>query len=750
MPTATTSLVLDSSGSMAVAEGSKEPPELPVLLVHGLKAHGNQESDWIKGHWVWKDRTAKPEEKDFTKKFKAKFENIGGSGTEWAVYKEVQSPGGVFDSAKVYMLDYSGYHNAEGHLKPTAGILSRAIDLVEKDAGVSDVYVVGHSMGGLLTRAVMKGLAVDPKFYDSQDFEQPRDDIYGFTTIDTPHQGHVWAGVRGFAVHAEGDLDSTSDFMKALNTVPSIMDEDPYCSVVVGEAVGWPIKGDGLLPAPEQIPIVGTVPSATVIKSFPVLHGWGLIGPSKQDYKDYKTAQESKPVRDWTVEKYREAAAAYKTEHSGIKIDAAKGAARTVCSILEGAAWFGAGSVGVGLVSFNEDAHSIEEPTSDYSKVRDAISGLQADGSTNLVRAIEAGAAQLEGATGSRTLILLSDGMDEEDNTPDQIRSAAQMVRDSGIDIYTIGFGTPGTDIDEDLLKDIAGSASRYSYADPSSLIALAGSFIFSQVAATQPVLGNFEGAVAQGATSEAGVFDVPTKNGVLQAILYWPGSVLEMQLKDPAGAVVASGYPGLKVVRDTVPAQLFVENAKPGTWTMSVFGKETSMEQEPYYALTSFQETSATPTVSGGGGSAYGGGPEILMFVIALGVVGSIGVLVLGRNRSTEESSAASSPLDSADLDRFALRVGPAVFPLKRGVLSVGRASDNDLVLEDPEVSRHHAVLVVSENRVTVKDNSSAGGVRLNGAAVTEADVFEGDIVEFGSTSTVLEYMRGSSGLLS
>lgn len=67
-------------------------------------------------------------------------------------------------------------------------------------------------------------------------------------------------------------------------------------------------------------------------------------------------------------------------------------------------------------------------------------------------------------------------------------------------------------------------------------------------------------------------------------------------------------------------------------------------------------------------------------------------------------------------------------------GVLSVGRSKTNQLVLDDLLVSRRHAELTVSPGRVTVRDLSTANGTYLNGRAVSEGDVRQGDLVSIGS----------------
>lgn len=572
------------------------PRVLPVLLVHGYDASG---SDWIP-KWISKDTTKVH------------------TGSGWVVYKEES---GIFDSAPVYSLNYRGYMDAKGGLRRNAGILSKAIDVVTKDSGAADVYIIAHSQGGLMTRAVMEGLAVDPGTAS-----HPKDgsvipyknNIFGFMTIDTPHKGTSTNPAFFVASNGSFDMINDSPFMKELNTVPTSIDEATFCSVVVGNAEG-DAHGDALFSADEQTPKAGTVPASTEIKKFPVVHGNGNTQKGK-----YTTALNSPEVKDWAIERYRQALKKYQVpdqtlgssastvlaiDHSPsmkeqwdntTKLEGAKSAASTLVNMLQSAALVNKSSVSIGLVQFDEQVDALLSPTQNYASVRDAIASVAAGGGTDLIRPIEEGVRQLESAAGG-VLILLTDGKDEHGHSDDSIVEAADRARAKGITIFTIGFGTPGKDINEDLLKRVAGDDSRYSFADPRSLVDLAGSLLYSQIAAVEQMFLKSQGSVQQGQTVDAGEFDVANSAGDLQALLYWPGSTLEMKLTDPSGAEVTSGYPGLTITRTLAPAQYFISNPKPGHWKMSVYGADTSMDDEPYYALVSFKESTATaaPTPS-------------------------------------------------------------------------------------------------------------------------------------------------------
>lgn len=70
---------------------------------------------------------------------------------------------------------------------------------------------------------------------------------------------------------------------------------------------------------------------------------------------------------------------------------------------------------------------------------------------------------------------------------------------------------------------------------------------------------------------------------------------------------------------------------------------------------------------------------------------------------------------------------------------LSIGRQAECSVVLDDPNASRRHAELVRRESVVVLVDLNSTNGTLVNGAAVKEAPLADGDEVTVGAT--VLRY---------
>ena len=58
---------------------------------------------------------------------------------------------------------------------------------------------------------------------------------------------------------------------------------------------------------------------------------------------------------------------------------------------------------------------------------------------------------------------------------------------------------------------------------------------------------------------------------------------------------------------------------------------------------------------------------------------------------------------------------------------LSIGRAADNDIVIEDPNVAPHHATVYRENDTVIVEDLDSTSGTCFNGECVQKAVLTNG-----------------------
>lgn len=77
--------------------------------------------------------------------------------------------------------------------------------------------------------------------------------------------------------------------------------------------------------------------------------------------------------------------------------------------------------------------------------------------------------------------------------------------------------------------------------------------------------------------------------------------------------------------------------------------------------------------------------------------------------------------------------------FAISEGSSTIGRAPDNSLVLNSPDVSRRHARLERSGNHLRIYDLNSTNGTRVNGEAVHISDLEPGDELRIGAQELVI-----------
>jgi pSer/pThr/pTyr-binding forkhead associated (FHA) protein len=72
--------------------------------------------------------------------------------------------------------------------------------------------------------------------------------------------------------------------------------------------------------------------------------------------------------------------------------------------------------------------------------------------------------------------------------------------------------------------------------------------------------------------------------------------------------------------------------------------------------------------------------------------------------------------------------------------IVFIGRTQSNQIVIDHPTVSAQHALLLRVGDSYRLTDLNSANGTQINGAFVTEAELKDGDTIQFGSVIAVFE----------
>jgi pSer/pThr/pTyr-binding forkhead associated (FHA) protein len=107
-------------------------------------------------------------------------------------------------------------------------------------------------------------------------------------------------------------------------------------------------------------------------------------------------------------------------------------------------------------------------------------------------------------------------------------------------------------------------------------------------------------------------------------------------------------------------------------------------------------------------------------------------------REMEASEAKAEYDPNTPPPGRPFLIVDGHRHVNLLRSVISVGRALDNDVILEDPRVSRHHAQFRRRYGRYVLYDLGSSGGTQINDYPIEECVLHSGDVVSFAGVQVI------------
>lgn len=117
-------------------------------------------------------------------------------------------------------------------------------------------------------------------------------------------------------------------------------------------------------------------------------------------------------------------------------------------------------------------------------------------------------------------------------------------------------------------------------------------------------------------------------------------------------------------------------------------------------------------------------------------------------------DAEPAYPPAEAPDAPVFyalSVQSGPdagRLFPLVHPIIKIGRDLSNDIVIQDPEVSRFHAQMNWSDAKYQIEDLGSTNGTRLNDVLVTEPTPLENNDTIFLGTGVHLQYRVSKTAL--
>jgi hypothetical protein len=178
-----------------------------------------------------------------------------------------------------------------------------------------------------------------------------------------------------------------------------------------------------------------------------------------------------------------------------------------------------------------------------------------------------------------------------------------------------------------------------------------------------------------------------------------------------------------------------------PDVYTL-VMNPETSARWQDQQVLSILMHSIAT--VAQEAGFKFTISPTITISTDEKISINDAEIVASHRIESMAETNA--TPLDTGSLDpnsklpenAFLIVEGVKVYPLKLPVVNIGRRLDNQLIIDDPRVSRNHAQLRAIKGRYVVFDLNSTGGTFVNGQRASQSVLYPGDVISLAGVALI------------
>jgi len=107
-------------------------------------------------------------------------------------------------------------------------------------------------------------------------------------------------------------------------------------------------------------------------------------------------------------------------------------------------------------------------------------------------------------------------------------------------------------------------------------------------------------------------------------------------------------------------------------------------------------------------------------------------------QGMQTSTGNEESEEADNIPENAFLIVEGVKVHPLTESVVNIGRRLENQLVIDDPRVSRNHAQLRAIKGRFVLFDLNSTGGTFVNGQRTSQTVLYPGDVISLAGVALI------------
>lgn len=84
---------------------------------------------------------------------------------------------------------------------------------------------------------------------------------------------------------------------------------------------------------------------------------------------------------------------------------------------------------------------------------------------------------------------------------------------------------------------------------------------------------------------------------------------------------------------------------------------------------------------------------------------------------------------------DNIFLVVGPNLLPIEFPTTNIGRHVNNNVIINEPLVSRYHARILYRDKKFYIEDLGSTHGTKVNGERIKLQQISNGDTISIAST---------------
>ncbi len=104
--------------------------------------------------------------------------------------------------------------------------------------------------------------------------------------------------------------------------------------------------------------------------------------------------------------------------------------------------------------------------------------------------------------------------------------------------------------------------------------------------------------------------------------------------------------------------------------------------------------------------------------------------IILENLSRTTDILVEYDTEAENLPVNAYLILDGMHVHPLNRSVINIGRRPDNQIVIDDPRVSRTHAQIRAIKGRFVIFDLEFKGGTFVNDQRVNQSTLYPGDVI--------------------